>query len=59
MTTPSVVIGITRFMQIVKTHPKAESPTQEMLKDTLFVMNLVAWALVVLAIVYRLRPTVG
>lgn len=59
MTTPSVVIGITRFVQIVKTHPKAESPTQEMLKDSLFVMNLVAWAMVVVVIVYRLRPTAG
>jgi 4-hydroxybenzoate polyprenyltransferase len=59
MTTPSVVIGITRFVQIVKTHPKAESPTQEMLKDSLFVVNLVAWAMVVLVIVYRIRPTAG
>jgi 4-hydroxybenzoate polyprenyltransferase len=59
MTTPSVVIGITRFVQIVKTHPKAESPTQEMLKDSLFVMNLIAWAMVVLVIVYRIRPTAG
>ncbi len=59
MTTPSVLIGITRFVQIVKTHPKAESPTQEMLKDALFVVNLVAWAMVVLVIVYRIRPTAG
>ena len=57
MTTPSVLIGIVRFVQIVRGHPKAESPTQEMLRDALFVLNLVAWAMVVLVIVYRLRPT--
>ena len=57
MTTPSVVIGVARFVQIVKGHPKAESPTQEMLRDTLFVLNLILWAVVVLVIVYRIRPT--
>ncbi|MBK7399819.1 MAG: decaprenyl-phosphate phosphoribosyltransferase [Myxococcales bacterium] len=57
MTTPSVVIGVARFLQIVMGHPKAESPTQEMLRDSLFVLNLVAWAVVVVAIVYRIRPT--
>lgn len=59
MTTPSVLIGIWRFVQIVRGHPKAESPTQEMLRDGLFVLNLAAWAIVVLVIVYRIRPTAG
>lgn len=57
MTAPSVVIGIARFLQIVRGRPKAESPTQEMLRDSMFVLNLVAWAVVVVAIVYRIRPT--
>ncbi|MEO7094479.1 MAG: decaprenyl-phosphate phosphoribosyltransferase [Polyangiales bacterium] len=57
MTTPSVVIGVARFVQIVKGHPKSESPTQEMLRDSLFVLNLILWAVVVLVIVYRIRPT--
>jgi hypothetical protein len=35
---------------------RAESPTQEMLSDMPFVLNLVAWVCVVVAIVYRLRP---
>ena len=35
---------------------KSESPTQEMLSDVPFVLNLVAWVVVVIAIVYRLRP---
>lgn len=59
MTTPSVLIGIVRFVQIVRGRPKSESPTQEMLRDGLFVLNLVAWAVVVLVIVYRIRPTAG
>jgi decaprenyl-phosphate phosphoribosyltransferase len=59
MTTPSVLIGIWRFVQIVRGHPKSESPTQEMLRDGLFVLNLAAWAIVVLVIVYRIRPTAG
>jgi decaprenyl-phosphate phosphoribosyltransferase len=57
MTTPSVVIGVTRFVQIIKGNPKSESPTQEMLRDPLFVLNLVLWVVVVLVIVYRIRPT--
>jgi len=59
MTTPSVLIGIWRFVQIVRGHTKSESPTQEMLRDGLFVLNLAAWAIVVLVIVYRIRPTAG
>jgi len=59
MTTPSVLIGIWRFVQIVRGNPKSESPTQEMLRDGLFVLNLAAWALVVVVIVYRIRPTAG
>ena len=65
MTTPSVVIGVARFVQIVKGNPQgrregekaAESPTQEMLRDPLFVLNLILWVVVVLVIVYRIRPT--
>ena len=36
---------------------KAESPTQEMLRDVPFVLNLVLWVIVIVAIVYRLRPS--
>lgn len=76
MTTPSVVIGVARFVQIVKGTPRdamrrdpdasdgatygralSESPTQEMLRDPLFVLNLILWVTVVLVIVYRIRPT--
>lgn len=56
LTAPFVLFGVVRFLQLVATRPKAESPTQEMLRDVPFVMNLVLWASVVFWIVYQLRP---
>ena len=50
-------LGVLRFLQLVKGRPKAESPTQEMLKDTPFVLNVVIWIIEIVMIVYRLRPT--
>lgn len=54
------VFGIVRFLLLVSGRAgrglKAESPTQEMLRDVPFVLNLVLWCIVVVAIVYRLRP---
>jgi 4-hydroxybenzoate polyprenyltransferase len=57
LTTPCVVFGVLRFVLLVARRPKAESPTQEMLRDVPFVLNLVVWMIIVLAIVYRLRPS--
>lgn len=59
LTTPFTIFGVVRFLQLVAGRPKAESPTQEMLRDTPFVLNLIVWAIVVFAIVYRLRPAVA
>ncbi len=60
LTAPFTVVGILRFMRLVNGRAgrglKAESPTQEMLRDVPFVLNLVLWVLVVLAIIYKLRP---
>jgi decaprenyl-phosphate phosphoribosyltransferase len=60
LTAPFTVVGIARFLMLVSGRAgrglKAESPTQEMLRDVPFVLNLVAWVVVVVAIVYRLRP---
>ena len=60
LTAPFVVFGIARFLMLVSGHAgrglKSESPTQEMLSDVPFVLNIVAWCIVVVAIVYRLRP---
>ena len=56
-TTIHPIVGVLRFLQLVRGSPKAESPTQEMLRDTPFVVNLILWVIEVVAIVYRLRPT--
>ncbi len=61
LTAPFTVFGIGRFLFLVSGRAgrgtKAESPTQEMLRDVPFVLNLVAWVVVIVAIVYRLRPS--
>jgi 4-hydroxybenzoate polyprenyltransferase len=60
LTVPFTIFGILRFLFLVSGRAgrglKSESPTQEMLRDVPFVLNLVAWVVVVVVIVYRLRP---
>lgn len=60
LTAPFTVFGIVRFLFLVSGRAgrglKSESPTQEMLRDVPFVLNLVVWGIVVVAIVYHLRP---
>jgi decaprenyl-phosphate phosphoribosyltransferase len=60
LTTPFVLLCILRFMQLVTGRAgrglKAESPTQEMLRDVPFVLLLILWVLVLLVIIYKLRP---
>jgi 4-hydroxybenzoate polyprenyltransferase len=51
-TAPFCLVGIVRFVVLVKRHARGESPTEEMLKDPLFMANLGAWGLAVLAIIY-------
>jgi decaprenyl-phosphate phosphoribosyltransferase len=61
LTVPFTLFGILRFLFLVSGRAgrglKAESPTQEMLRDVPFVLNLVLWVVVIVAIVYRLRPS--
>jgi hypothetical protein len=60
LTVPFTVIGIGRFVQLASGRAgrglRAESPTQEILRDVPFVLNLILWVIVVVAIVYKLRP---
>jgi hypothetical protein len=44
--------GVIRFLQLVGGRPKAESPTQEMLRDWPFLVNVGIWIVEVLVIVY-------
>ncbi len=51
-----VLLGVGRFLQLVKSRPKAESPTQEMLRDGPFVGIVLMWVVLVMIVVYRLKP---
>jgi 4-hydroxybenzoate polyprenyltransferase len=57
LTSPFTLFGMARFLQLVTSRPKAESPTQEILRDVPFIVNIILWVVVVLAIIYGLRPT--
>ena len=60
LTAPFTAFGIVRFLFLVSGRSgrgvRSESPTQEMLRDVPFVLNLVLWVAVVVAIVYKLKP---
>ncbi len=49
---PFVLLGILRFMSLALWYPKDESPTEAMLKDPWFLLNLLAAAGTVLYIIY-------
>ena len=55
VTTIHTIFGVLRFLQLVAGRPKAESPTQEMLRDVPFVLNLVLWVVEVIFFVYKVK----
>jgi len=55
-TVPFVAFGIYRFIRIVSRTDKADSPTDSMLHDPAFVVNLVLYAAAVVAIVSYFAP---
>ena len=57
LTTVFVVLAVLRFLFLVRSRPHAESPTQEMLRDGPFVAAVLVWVMVVIWIVYNLRPS--
>jgi len=57
LSTGFVVLGVWRFLHIVKNRPLAESPTQEMLHDGAFVGIVLGWVVLVMWLVYNLRPS--
>jgi hypothetical protein len=52
-----VVLGVLRFVHLVRSRPRPESPTQEMLRDGAFVGIVLSWAMLVMWVVYNLRPS--
>jgi decaprenyl-phosphate phosphoribosyltransferase len=55
-TTIFVVLGVWRFVHIVRYRPRAESPTQEMVSDGPMVGIVLLWIIVVGWLVYHLQP---
>jgi 4-hydroxybenzoate polyprenyltransferase len=51
-TAPCAAVGLWRFLSLVNDGERADSPTEEMLKDVPFILNLVVWAAAVMAIIY-------
>ncbi|MEM9068070.1 MAG: decaprenyl-phosphate phosphoribosyltransferase [Myxococcota bacterium] len=44
--------GILRFLDLMRNQTDAASPTEQMLKDWPFLLNLVAWAIAVVVVIY-------
>jgi decaprenyl-phosphate phosphoribosyltransferase len=55
ITVPFAALGIFRFLQLALWKPREESPTDAVLRDWLFLLNLAAWGAVVIAIIYGAR----
>jgi decaprenyl-phosphate phosphoribosyltransferase len=55
-TTPFVVVGIALFLSLARDESRLDSPTDEMLKNVPFVLNLILYGITVITIVYKLRP---
>ncbi len=53
-TIPCVVYGLFRFHQLTERSDEGKSPTDLMLKDRLFLLNIAAWCAVVVVVVYVL-----
>lgn len=49
---PFAVVGIARFLTLALWRPRQDSPTEAMLRDPLFLANLVAWGTTIVALVY-------
>ena len=51
-TTPFVFLGIGRFLLLLRRRDDPRSPTDAMIRDVPFVLNIVAWAVVVIWAIY-------
>jgi 4-hydroxybenzoate polyprenyltransferase len=54
-TAPPIALAVGRYLRLVGTKGTAESPTEEMLRDPLFVANLAGWVALVVGIIYYAR----
>lgn len=51
-TTPFTLIGVLRFLALVRGSAHAESPTEEMLRDIPFLANLALWTAAIFFVIY-------
>ncbi len=51
-TTPFTLIGVLRFLALVRGSAHAESPTEEMLRDVPFLANLALWTASIFFVIY-------
>lgn len=51
-TTAFTLFGVLRFLALVRQRPHAESPTEEMLRDTPFLANIGMWTVAVFVLIY-------
>lgn len=51
-TIPCVFLGLWRFYGLTERHGDGQSPTDRMLVDKVFVLNLVCWAAIVVYVIY-------
>ena len=52
LTIPFAVVGLVRFYFLISKAAEAESPTDRMIQDPVFVTNLGAWGLILLVLIY-------
>jgi 4-hydroxybenzoate polyprenyltransferase len=52
---PFAAFGLWRFYLLVQS-PRGDSPTEEMLKDAPFMVNLLTWGAAIMFIIYYFRP---
>lgn len=52
-TIPMVLFGIFRYLYLIYQRPSSRNPTEALLHDMPFLLNILAWAVAVLWIVYR------
>jgi hypothetical protein len=52
LTVPFVVFGVYRFIWLLRGKDDAESPTDSMLSDAPFMINLLGYAVAIVAIIY-------
>jgi decaprenyl-phosphate phosphoribosyltransferase len=52
-TAPFVAFGLVRFVHILRRQSGGESPTDAMLRDPIFILNLIGFAAVAVLVIYR------